>query len=117
MATVPAYAKLPMGINEGTLQVNTLVAPTPAFLLNQAKIRSALCEVGNSEVVSVYDTIPQAWELKTTFNPRDPVRWFGVKDTAGQVFYLPNYFDAVRDMQVGDRFVVKGGCNVELVRK
>jgi len=117
MATVPAYLKIPMGMNEGTLQVNTMVAPTPAFLFDQAQIRSALCEVGSGEVIAVNDTIPDAWELKATFIPKDPVRWFTVRDAGGKQFYLPNYLDAVRDVQVGDRFVDHGSCNVELVKK
>jgi hypothetical protein len=117
MATVPAYLKIPMGMNEGTLQVNTMVAPTPAFLFDQAQIRSALCEVGSGDVVAVNDTIPDAWELKATFIPKDPVRWFTVRDAGGKLFYLPNYLDAVREVQVGDQFVNHGGCNVELVKK
>ncbi len=115
MSTVPAYMKIPFGINEGTLQVNTMVAPTPAFLFDQQQIRSALCQVGSGDVIAVYDMVPDAWELKTTFTPKDPVRWFAVKDASGKAFYLPNYLDPVRDIQVGDKFVNKGGCNVELV--
>ena len=117
MATVPAYLKIPMGMNEGTLQVNTMVAPTPAFLFDQAQIRSALCEVGSGDVVAVNDTIPDAWELKATFIPKDPVRWFTVRDAGGKQFYLPNYLDPVREVQVGDRFVNHGSCNIELVKK
>jgi hypothetical protein len=117
MSTVPAYLKIPMGLNEGTLQVNTMVVPTPAFLFDQAQIRSALCEVGNGEVVAVNDTIPDAWELKATFIPKDPVRWFTVLDAGGKLFYLPNYLDPVREVQVGDRFVNHGNCSVELVKK
>jgi len=45
------------------------------------------------------------------------VRWFTVRDAGGKQFYLPNYLDAVRDVQVGDRFVDHGSCNVELVKK
>ena len=115
MSTLPAYMKMPLGVNEGTLQVNTLVAPTPAFLFDQQQIKAALCQVGNGEVVSVYDSVPDAWELKTTFIPKDPVRWFTVKDASGKLFYLPNYIDPVRDIQVGDRFVNQGNCNVALV--
>jgi hypothetical protein len=117
MATLPAYLKIPMGLNEGTLQVNTMVAPTPAFLFDQAQIRSALCEIGSGDVVAVNDTIPDAWELKATFVPKDPVRWFTVRDVGGKQFYLPNYLDPVREVQVGDRFVNHGNCNVELVKK
>ena len=117
MATVPAYLKIPMGMNEGTLQVNTMVAPTPAFLFDQAQIRTALCEVGSGDVIAVNDTIPDAWELKATFVPKDPVRWFTLRDAGGKLFYLPNYLDAVREVQVGDRFVNHGSCNVELVKK
>ncbi|MBI5880002.1 MAG: hypothetical protein HZB53_20325 [Chloroflexi bacterium] len=117
MGTVPAYAKIPLGLNEATLQVNTLVAPTPAFLFDQRQIRSALCEIGSGEVVAVHDTVPNAWELKTTFTPKDPVRWFTVKDSFGKPFYLPNYLDAQREVQVGDRFSTKEGCNVELIRR
>jgi hypothetical protein len=114
-ATLPAYIKMPLGVNEATLQVNTLVAPGPAFLFDQQQIKAALCQVGSGEVVSVYDSVPDAWELKTTFIPKDPVRWFAVKDAGGKVFYLPNYIDPVRDVQVGDHFVDKGNCNVALV--
>ena len=117
MSTLPAYMKVPLGVNEGTLQVNTLVAPTPAFLFDQQQIKAALCQVGNGEVVSVYDSVPDAWELKTTFIPKDPVRWFTVKDASGKLFYLPNYIDPVRDVQVGDRFVNQGNCNVVLVQR
>src|SRR5207237_5076751 len=41
MSTLPAYMKMPLGVNEGTLQVNTLVAPTPAFLFDQQQIKPA----------------------------------------------------------------------------
>ena len=117
MSTVPAYLKMPLGMNEGTLQVNTMVVPTPAFLFDQAQIRAALCEIGGGQVVAVYDAIPDAWELKATFIPKDPVRWFSVQDSGGARYYLPNYLDAVRDVQVGDRFVDKGGCDVALAAK
>ncbi len=117
MSTVPAYAKIPLGLDEATLQVNTLVAPTPAFLFNQTQIRSALCQIGSGEIVAVWDTVPKAWEMSATFTPKDPVRWFTVKDSFGKQYYLPNYVDAQRDMQVGDRFTTKAGCAVELVRR
>jgi hypothetical protein len=65
----------------------------------------------------VWDTVPKAWEMSTTFAPKDPVRWFTVKDSFGKLYYLPNYIDAKRDMQVGDRFTAKAGCAVELVRR
>jgi hypothetical protein len=114
MATVPAYLKLPFGMNEGTLQVNTLVAPTPAFLFDQAQIKAALCQIGSGSVVAVNDAVPNAWELKATFVPKDPVRWFTVQNAAGTRFYLPNYVDPVREVQVGDRLIDSGGCNVTL---
>jgi hypothetical protein len=116
MSTIPAYVKIPFGMNEGTLQVNTLVSPTPAFLFNQAQIKAALCQIGSGSVVAVNDAIPDAWELKTTFSPKDPVRWFTVQDAAGTRFYLPNYLDPVREVQIGDQLVDKGGCNVVLGR-
>jgi hypothetical protein len=114
MATVPAYLKLRFGMNEGTWQVNTLVAPTPAFLFDQAQIKAALCQIGSGSVTEVYDAVPNAWELKATFVPKDPVRWFMVQNAAGTRFYLPNYVDPVREVQVGDRLINSGGCNVTL---